>query len=193
MIKGLTNKLKGFFHRTNLVNRKKYLFIILPVIGFLFWYFTRARVAIRLYYYLPIFLKVNDKLIYVYQDEILYLYLITIAVILLMLLIGKLIPTPITFLKEKGYFKTILFGILSLIIIYVIYWLLIFIIRFVIGLVIFIVALVIILSEAGRSSTTDNISDSTDAYDREKEKREKEFEFIRYAEDKKKRDRERRW
>ena len=51
----------------------------------------------------------------------------------------------------------------------------------------------IILSEAGRSSTTDNISDSTDAYDREKEKREKEFEFIRYAEDKKKRDRERRW
>ncbi|WP_252897225.1 hypothetical protein, partial [Streptococcus oralis] len=167
--------------------------IILPIIGFIFWYFTRARVAIRLYYYLPSFLKVNDKLIYVYQDEILYFYLITIAIILLMLLIGKLIPTPITFLKEKGCFKTMLFGILSLIIIYTIYWLLIFIIRFVIGLVIFVVAIVIILSEAGRSPSTDNNSSSTDAYDREKEKREKEFEFIRYAEDKKKRDREGRW
>jgi hypothetical protein len=193
MIKKWIKQLKGLVNRTNLINQNRILLIILPIIGFIFWYFTRARVAIRLYYYLPSFLKVNDKLIYVYQDEILYFYLITIVVILLMLLIGKLIPTPITFLKEKGCFKTILFGILSLIIIYAIYWLLIFIIRFVIGLVIFIVVLVIILSEAGRSSTTDNISDSTDAYDREKEKREKEFEFIRYAEDKKKRDRERRW
>lgn len=193
MIKKWIKQLKEFVNRTKLVNQNKLLLIILPIIGFIFWYFTRARVAIRLYYYLPSFLKVNDKLIYVYQDEILYFYLITIAVILLMLLIGKLIPTPITFLKEKGCFKTMLFGILSLIIIYTIYWLLIFIIRFVIGLVIFVVAIVIILSEAGRSPSTDNNSSSTDAYDREKEKREKEFEFIRYAEDKKKRDREGRW
>lgn len=102
MIKGWINKLKGFFHRTNLVNRKKYLFIILPVIGFLFWYFTRARVAIRLYYYLPSFLKVNDKLLYVYQDEILYFYIVTLVVVWLMLLIGEMVPTPITLLKEKG-------------------------------------------------------------------------------------------
>ncbi len=193
MIKKWIKQLKEFVNRTKLINQNKLLLIILPIIGFIFWYFTRARVAIRLYYYLPSFLKVNDKLIYVYQDEILYFYLITITVILLMLLIGKLIPTPITFLKEKGCFKTILFGILSLIIIYTIYWLLIFIIRFVIGLVIFVVAIVIILSEAGRSPATDNNSSSTDVYDREKEKREKEFEFIRYAEDKKKRDREGRW
>lgn len=193
MIKKWIKQLKEFVNRTKLINQNKLLLIILPIIGFIFWYFTRARVAIRLYYYLPSFLKVNDKLIYVYQDEILYFYLITIAVILLMLLVGKLIPTPITFSKEKGCFKTILFGILSLIIIYTIYWLLIFIIRFVIGLVIFVVAIVIILSEAGRSPSTDNNSSSTDAYDREKEKREKEFEFIRYAEDKKKRDREGRW
>ncbi|KXT80981.1 hypothetical protein [Streptococcus oralis] len=193
MIKKWIKQLKEFVNRTKLINQNKLLLIILPIIGFIFWYFTRARVAIRLYYYLPSFLKVNDKLIYVYQDEILYFYLITIAIILLMLLIGKLIPTPITFLKEKGCFKTMLFGILSLIIIYTIYWLLIFIIRFLIGLVIFVVAIVIILSEAGRSPSTDNNSSSTDAYDREKEKREKEFEFIRYAEDKKKRDREGRW
>ena len=196
MIKGLTNKLKGFFHRTNLVNRKKYLFIILPVIGFLFWYFTRARVAIRLYYYLPSFLKVNDKLLYVYQDEILYFYIVTLVVVWLMLLIGEIVPTPITLLKEKGWCKCILYGTLSFLIFFASYWLLIFLIRFVIGLVIFVTVISILWSEFGSGYTTyNNYSNynSTDAYDREREKREKEFEFIRYVEDKKKRDREGRW
>ena len=133
MIKGWINKLKGFFHRTNLVNRKKYLFIILPVIGFLFWYFTRARVAIRLYYYLPSFLKVNDKLLYVYQDEILYFYIVTLVVVWLMLLIGEMVPTPITLLKEKGWCKCMLYGTLSFLIFFASFWLLIFLVRFVIG------------------------------------------------------------
>ena len=196
MIKGLTNKLKGFFHRTNLVNRKKYLFIILPVIGFLFWYFTRARVAIRLYYYLPSFLKVNDKLLYVYQDEILYFYIVTLVVVWLMLLIGEMVPTPITLLKEKGWCKCMLYGTLSFLIFFASFWLLIFLVRFVIGLVIFVTVISILWSEFGSGYTTyNNYSNynSPDAYDREREKREKEFEFIRYVEDKKKRDREGRW
>lgn len=116
MIKRWENKLKELFHRTNLVNQKKYLFIIVPVIGFLFWYFTRARVAIRLYYYLPSFLKVNDKLLYVYQDEILYFYIVTLVVVWLMLLIGEMVPTPITLLKEKGWCKCMLYGTLSFLI-----------------------------------------------------------------------------
>ena len=193
MIKGWIKKLKGFFHRKNLVNRKKYLFIILPVIGFLFWYFTRARVAIRLYYYLPSFLKVNDKLLYVYQDEILYFYIVTLVVVWLMLLIGEMVPTPITLLKEKGWCKCMLYGTLSFLIFFASFWLLIFLVRFVIGLVIFVTVISILWSEFGSGYTTyNNYSNynSTDAYDRE---REKEFEFIRYVEDKKKRDREGRW
>lgn len=196
MIKRWENKLKELFHRTNLVNQKKYLFIIVPVIGFLFWYFTRARVAIRLYYYLPSFLKVNDKLLYVYQDEILYFYIVTLVVVLLMLLIGEMVPTPITLLKEKGWCKCMLYGTLSFLIFFASYWLLIFLIRFVIGLVIFVTVISILWSEFGSGYTTyNNYSNynSTDAYDREREKREKEFEFIRYVEDKKKRDREGRW
>ena len=196
MIKRWENKLKELFHRTNLVNQKKYLFIIVPVIGFLFWYFTRARVAIRLYYYLPSFLKVNDKLLYVYQDEILYFYIVTLVVVWLMLLIGEMVPTPITLLKEKGWCKCMLYGTLSFLIFFASYWLLIFLIRFVIGLVIFVTVISILWSEFGSGYTTyNNYSNynSTDAYDREKEKREKEFEFIRYVEDKKKRDREGRW
>jgi hypothetical protein len=196
MIKRWENKLKELFHRTNLVNQKKYLFIIVPVIGFLFWYFTRARVAIRLYYYLPSFLKVNDKLLYVYQDEILYFYIVTLVVVWLMLLIGEIVPTPITLLKEKGWCKCILYGTLSFLIFFASYWLLIFLIRFVIGLVIFVTVISILWSEFGSGYTTyNNYSNynSTDAYDREREKREKEFEFIRYVEDKKKRDREGRW
>lgn len=196
MIKGWINKLKGFFHRTNLVKRKKYLFILVPVIGFLFWYFTRARVAIRLYYYLPSFLKVNDKLLYVYQDEILYFYIVTLVVVWLMLLIGEMVPTPITLLKEKGWCKCMLYGTLSFLIFFASFWLLIFLIRFVIGLVIFVTVISILWSEFGSGYTTyNNYSNynSTDAYDREREKREKEFEFIRYVEDKKKRDREGRW
>ena len=196
MIKRWENKLKELFHRTNLVNQKKYLFIIVPVIGFLFWYFTRARVAIRLYYYLPSFLKVNDKLLYVYQDEILYFYIVTLVVVWLMLLIGEIVPTPITLLKEKGWCKCILYGTLSFLIFFASYWLLIFLIRFVIGLVIFVTVISILWSEFGSGCTTyNNYSNynSTDAYDREREKREKEFEFIRYVEDKKKRDREGRW
>lgn len=196
MIKRWENKLKELFHRTNLVNQKKYLFIIVPVIGFLFWYFTRARVAIRLYYYLPSFLKVNDKLLYVYQDEILYFYIVTLVVVLLMLLVGEMVPTPITLLKEKGWCKCMLYGTLSFLIFFASYWLLIFLIRFVIGLVIFVTVISILWSEFGSGYTTyNNYSNynSTDAYDREREKREKEFEFIRYVEDKKKRDREGRW
>ena len=196
MIKRWENKLKELFHRTNLVNQKKYLFIIVPVIGFLFWYFTRARVAIRLYYYLPSFLKVNDKLLYVYQDEILYFYIVTLVVVWLMLLIGEIVPTPITLLKEKGWCKCILYGTLSFLIFFASYWLLIFLIRFLIGLVIFVTVISILWSEFGSGCTTyNNYSNynSTDAYDREREKREKEFEFIRYVEDKKKRDREGRW
>lgn len=196
MIKRWENKLKELFHRTNLVNQKKYLFIIVPVIGFLFWYFTRARVAIRLYYYLPSFLKVNDKLLYVYQDEILYFYIVTLVVVWLMLLIGEMVPTPITLLKEKGWCKCMLYGTLSFLIFFASYWLLIFLIRFVIGLVIFVTVISILWSEFGSGYTTyNNYSNynSTDAYDREREKREKEFEFIRYVEDKKKRDREGRW
>lgn len=196
MIKRWENKLKELFHRTNLVNQKKYLFIIVPVIGFLFWYFTRARVAIRLYYYLPSFLKVNDKLLYVYQDEILYFYIVTLVVVLLMLLIGEMVPTPITLLKEKGWCKCMLYGTLSFLIFFASYWLLIFLIRFVIGLVIFVTVISILWSEFSSGYTTyNNYSNynSTDAYDREREKREKEFEFIRYVEDKKKRDREGRW
>ena len=196
MIKRWENKLKELFHRTNLVNQKKYLFIIVPVIGFLFWYFTRARVAIRLYYYLPSFLKVNDKLLYVYQDEILYFYIVTLVVVWLMLLIGEIVPTPITLLKEKGWCKCMLYGTLSFLIFFASYWLLIFLIRFVIGLVIFVTVISILWSEFGSGYTTyNNYSNynSTDAYDREREKREKEFEFIRYVEDKKKRDREGRW
>lgn len=196
MIKRWENKLKELFHRTNLVNQKKYLFIIVPVIGFLFWYFTRARVAIRLYYYLPSFLKVNDKLLYVYQDEILYFYIVTLVAVWLMLLIGEMVPTPITLLKEKGWCKCMLYGTLSFLIFFASYWLLIFLIRFVIGLVIFVTVISILWSEFGSGYTTyNNYSNynSTDAYDREREKREKEFEFIRYVEDKKKRDREGRW
>ena len=172
------------------------MFIILPVIGFLFWYFTRARVAIRLYYYLPSFLKVNDKLLYVYQDEILYFYIVTLVVVWLMLLIGEMVPTPITLLKEKGWCKCMLYGTLSFLIFFASFWLLIFLVRFVIGLVIFVTVISILWSEFGSGYTTyNNYSNynSTDAYDREREKREKEFEFIRYVEDKKKRDREGRW